>query len=176
MPKTQRDWSNFAQEISNGVVSPSGNETISGSWVFSGNVSVTGAQTFTGNVSIAGALTITGAVTSGENINLTSAVYQVDGLQVVGARLSAVSDASAATASNPTAPTAYTAHAPGGGTPVLSVNETDLDTVAASLETLRDEVATYEIAISALITDVADIRTQLNTLLARQRTHGLIAT
>ena len=36
--------------------------------------------------------------------------------------------------------------------------------------------ATYETAISNLIVDVADIRSQLNDLLGSVRAHGLIAT
>ena len=67
--------------------------------------------------------------------------------------------ASAATATNPAAPTAYTAHA-SGATTVTSNAATDLDTTAAALATLRGEVATYETAISALIVDVADLRSR----------------
>jgi hypothetical protein len=99
----------------------------------------------------------------------------IDGTQVVSAQQAAVADAAAATATNPAAPTAYTAHA-SGAVAVTSNAATDLDTTAAALKTLRDEVASYETTISALIVDVASIRTQLNSALAKLRTHGLIDT
>ena len=74
-------------------------------------------------------------------------------------------DQGAMTATDPSAPTAYTAHSSGGVT-VTSTAATDLDTTAAALKTLRDEVATYETAISALVADVA----ALDTLLTAVRT------
>lgn len=119
--------------------------------------------------------TITGSWTFSTAINLDGIGLQTDGVQVVGAQLSAVADAAAATAVNPAAPTAYTAHA-SGGVAVTSDSTGDLDTTAAALATLVSEVATYETAISALIVDVADLRAQVNTALARLRTHGLIDT
>ncbi len=87
----------------------------------------------------------------------------------------AVSDAAAATATDPAAPTAYSPHA-AGAVPVTSNAATDLDTAAAALKTLRDEVATYEGVISDLITDNADIRTQLNLALASLRAANLLVT
>ena len=65
-----------------------------------------------------------------------------------------------ATALNPAAPAAYSAHA-SGATAVVSNAATDLDTTAAALEALRDEVALYELQISALILDVAALRAEL---------------
>jgi hypothetical protein len=50
-----------------------------------------------------------------------------------------------------------------------------LTTTADALEALRDEVVTYEVAISALIVDVDLIRTALNALIERVEAHGLIA-
>lgn len=85
----------------------------------------------------------------------------------------AVSDAAAATATDPAAPTAYAPHAAGAVT-VTSNAADDLDTTAAALKTLRDEVATYEGVISDLIADNADIRTQLNAALASLRTAKLL--
>ena len=104
---------------------------------------------------------------------INSAV-KVNDTKVVGAQAAVEAAASAATATNPAAPTAYSAHA-SGATAVTSNAATDLDTTAAALATLRGEVATYEIAISALIVDVADIRTKFNSVLAKLKTHGLIA-
>jgi len=57
--------------------------------------------------------------------------------------------------------TAYTATT-AGATAVTSANATDLDTTSAALKVLRDEVTT--------------MATQLNDLLAKLRTHGIIAT
>lgn len=84
-----------------------------------------------------------------------------------------IADANAATAVNPAAPTAYTPHA-SGATTVTSNAATDLDTTAAALDTLVDEVTTYEIAISALIVDVEDIRAKFNTLLNELESAGIL--
>ncbi len=162
-PKTPREWSNFSQEVANQTLGPGSNETITGNWAFTGTVSMSGAVTFTG------------AVSSTEDIDLLTAVYKVDGTQVLGAQAASIADAAGATASNPSAPTGYTPHA-SGVVAVTSNGATDLDTTAAALDTLIDEVVTYETAISALIIDVADIRTQLNDFLAKARTHGIIDT
>lgn len=64
---------------------------------------------------------------------------------------------SGATATNPTAPTAYSA---------LSnltdpVTKTEGEAISAALATLRGEVAAYELVISALVVDNADLRTKL---------------
>ena len=77
------------------------------------------------------------------------------------------------TATNPAAPTAYSAHA-SGATPVLSNAATDLDTTAAALATLRGEVATYETAISALIVDVADVKSLVNSVIDDLQSLGLL--
>jgi len=87
-----------------------------------------------------------------------------------------VADAAAATAVNPTAPVAVTEPTKAQGTTVTSNAATDLDDAFTALGDLRDEVATYEIAISALIIDVADIRTQLNLAITRLEAAGIIAT
>ena len=83
-----------------------------------------------------------------------------------------VADAAAATAVNPSAPAAYSAHAT-GAVAVLSNAATDLDTTTAALATLRGEVATYEIAISALIVDVGLLRVAVNSVNAALEAHGL---
>lgn len=51
------------------------------------------------------------------------------------------------------APTAYTAHA-SGGTTVTSNAATDLDTTAAALKTLRDEVAALVVIVNALLAEL----------------------
>lgn len=131
-------------------------------------------RTGSGTDSIADAAQTTGDTFTGD-INLSASVLKVDGTQVITAQQAAVADASAATATNPAAPTAYTAHS-SGAVAVTSNAATDLDTTAAALQTLVSEVTTYEIAISALIVDVASIRTQLNAALQELRDHGIIAT
>lgn len=108
------------------------------------------------------------------SIEVTDTVIKVGGTQVIKAQEAVVAAAAAATATNPAAPTAYTAHS-SGAVAVLSAASTDLNTTAAALQTLRGEVATYETAISALIVDVADIRTQFNLLLTKLKNHGMIA-
>ena len=93
---------------------------------------------------------------------------------LIGDQQAKVADAAAATAVNPAAPAAYSAHA-SGAIAVVSAAATDLDTTAAALEALRDEVVTYEIAISALIVDLADVRTQFAALVDVCEAHGLSA-
>jgi len=78
---------------------------------------------------------------------------KVAGTQVLGAQSAAEADVSA--------PTAYSAHA-SGATAVTSNAATDLDTTAAALATL--------------VTEVTAIENKLNALLAKLRTHGIIAT
>jgi hypothetical protein len=109
------------------------------------------------------------------SVNFDGIVLQIDGIPVVGPQQAAIANVAAATATNPAAPTDFTAPST-GATPVTSNATDDLNLVAIGLQVLVDEVTTYEVAISALIVDVADIRTKLNTLLAELRTHGLIDT
>jgi len=94
-----------------------------------------------------------GPATFANDVNLNAAVLKVSAIQVVGAQGAAVADHAAITA--------YTAHA-SGAVAVTSNAATDLDTTAAALATLRGEVES--------------LRTTVNTLLARERAHGLIAT
>lgn len=67
-----------------------------------------------------------------------------------------------ATEADVTAIATYTPPAAGGVVAVTSIAATDLDTANAALKTLRDEVA--------------GMRTTVNNLLAKLRTHGIIAT
>ncbi len=76
-------------------------------------------------------------------------------------KLEKVTGLAAITATNPTAPAAYSAHASGAVT-VTSNGATDLDTAAAALEALRDEVAAIELIVSALVVDVAAIISAIN--------------
>ena len=109
-----------------------------------------------------------------------------------------VTDPAAATASNPTAPAALSQAAvtdsldgatftgtalTTASTPTVDELETAFGVVGLQLNNARDdiialraEVVTYEVAIRALIVDVADIRTQLSALLTSLEAAGLIAT
>lgn len=58
------------------------------------------------------------------------------------------------TATAPAAITAYTAHA-SGSTTVTSNAATDLDTTAAALATLEDEVTALQVTVAACVTDLA---------------------
>lgn len=60
-----------------------------------------------------------------------------------------------AAVANASAPTAYSAHS-SGATPVTSNAATDLDTTAAALETLRDEVATLTTKVNSLLAALRD--------------------
>ena len=105
------------------------------------------------------------------SIEVTDTVIKVGGTQVVKAQEAVVAAAAAATATNPAAPTAYSALT----NLTNPVTKTEGEALSAALATLRGEVATYETAISAVIVDVADIRTQLNLLIVKLKNHGLIA-
>ena len=80
----------------------------------------------------------------------------------------------AITATNPSAPTAFTAPATGAAKTVTTNDAADLTTVADALKVLRDEVATYETAISALVADVTNIKTLADQLRSELVTLGLI--
>jgi len=81
-----------------------------------------------------------------------SGPLHLGGTQVLSSQEAAEADVAA--------PTAYTAHA-SGATAVTSNAATDLDTTAAALATL--------------VTEVTAIEDKLNALLAKLRTHGIIA-
>jgi hypothetical protein len=87
-----------------------------------------------------------------------------------------VVDVTAATALNPTAPVAVTVPTPAGTVAVLSDAATDLDDAFTAIDTLRDETVTYEVAISALILDVAEIRTKVNAILSSLEVSEAMAT
>lgn len=125
-------------------------------------------------MSLLGKLKTLGWTFTGTSLGIAGTVLKLNGTQVLTTRQTAVVDIAAATATNPTAPTAFTAPI-AGAVQVTSNAATDLTTTAAALATLVTEVGTYETAISALIVDVADLRTKVNSILAKIRTHGLIA-
>ena len=79
--------------------------------------------------------------------------FQFNGTKVLGAQAAAEADVGAITN--------YTAHS-AGAVPVTSASATDLDTAAAALATLENEVTAMRLTI--------------NSLLAKLRTHGIIAT
>lgn len=118
-----------------------------------------------GQVTLDDATNIVANTTTGTKIG--TAVTQKLGLwnvtPIIQPKAAAQADQGAMTAVNPTAPTAYTAHASGTVT-VTSAAATDLNTTAAALKTLRDEVETYETAISALVADVAALDTLLTAI------------
>lgn len=114
-------------------------------------------------------------------------IIKINDVQVLKAQEAAEADTGAATAANPAAPAALSqVAAPAGGTgatggaydtsgnrdlAIASINAARDDIIA-----LRAEVVTYEVAISALIVDHAALLVTVNNLLAKLRTHGIIAT
>lgn len=129
---------------------------------------IDGAAQLTANQTFSGTVTFTGG------INLSGISLQIDGTQVLTVQQSAVADA-APTATAPASITGYAPHASGAVT-VTSNAATDLDTTAAALDTLVDEVTALRSTVNDLVTDMADVTTQLNALLAEVRDHGAIAT
>ena len=109
-----------------------------------------------------------------------------------------VTDPAGATASNPSVPAALTQDAvtdaldgatfsgttlTTASTPTVDELEACVGSLALALNqartdniAMRAEIITYEVAISALIVDVADVRTQLSALLTSLEAAGLIAT
>lgn len=73
----------------------------------------------------------------------------------------------ALTATNPAAPTAYAAVV----NMTNPVTKTEGETLSAAHKTLRDEVATYELAISAAVVDLAAIRAEVVKLVTDVATH-----
>lgn len=78
-----------------------------------------------------------------------------------------------ATAVAPGAVTEYTAHST-GATPVLSAAATDLDTTAAALNTLVDECQDMQTQVAALITDLADLKQLVNSVIDDLQALGLV--
>lgn len=95
-------------------------------------------------------LTNAGNLTAAGNVDVASGkVYKVNGTQVVGAQGIAVADAAALTSA-------------AGTNAVAAPTQAEFNALVTEFNKLR--------------TDVGAVRTPLNTLLSRQRAHGLIAT
>lgn len=77
------------------------------------------------------------------------------------------------TATTPGAVTEYTAHG-AGATPVTSAGATDLDSTAAALDTLVDECQVIQIAVAALIVDLADLKALVNSVIDDLQAVGLV--
>jgi hypothetical protein len=92
------------------------------------------------------------AVDSEKIMDYSGLTFRVAGLEI---GTTPVLQAQGANIADHAAPTAYTAHASGGVT-VTSNAATDLDTTAAALKTLRDEVATVVTKLNAVITALED--------------------
>lgn len=88
-------------------------------------------------------------------VRLNTGALQIEGVDSLRAQATAVADAAALTGADP-----------GTQDVTATVNQ---GTVNGVVNAVGDEVA-------ALVVDVADIHAQLNDLLAKLRTHGLIAT
>ncbi len=112
--------------------------------------------------------------------------FIVNGKVLLADQSSNIIDVASATASNPTAPAALSqAAAPAGGTGATAGaydGASNRDLMIASVNAARDdiialrtEVVSYEVAISALIVDVALHRTAINAILAALEAHGLMA-
>jgi len=103
------------------------------------------------------ATTLTGGPTRQPSPSPENAQLGVSVDDAAAATYSAPAASAAGTATNPAAPTAYSA-----ATLTDPVTKTEGEAISAALATLRGEVATYELAISALVVDVATRRTEIN--------------
>ena len=137
--------------------SGAGLDILSGSAVLEADQEFSGDNTFSGSV------------------NFDGIVLQIDGIPVLGPQAAAVADAAAATATNPSPPSPYSAPTT-GAVAVTSGAADDFEEAALALQLAVNDMANYELTISALIVDVADMRSKLNSLLAKLRTHGIIDT
>lgn len=94
---------------------------------------------------------------------------KVAGDSVLGGQGSAVADAAAATA----VPVVVTFTA---NTPAPAATQTIADGTVPTVAELGQSVANQELVCTALTADIAELRTQLNAVLAELRTVGTIAT
>ena len=95
---------------------------------------------------------------------LNTGALQIDGVDSLGPQAAAVADASAATVAALTNSSTGTADGTiADGTGSYSQSITNINN------------SNFATEINALVTDVADLRVQVNDLLAKLRTHGLIA-
>ncbi len=91
---------------------------------------------------------------------------QVSGVQILGAQATATADAAAATVQALTDST--------GGTPATTIVQSAGANPSAAES--QNNFSSFFTEVTALTADLADIRTQINDLLVKLRTHGLIAT
>lgn len=77
------------------------------------------------------------------------------------------------TAVAPGAVTEYTPHAAGAAA-VTSNAATDLDTTAAALNTLVDECQAMQTEVAALVTDLADVKQLVNSVIDDLQAYGLL--
>ena len=102
---------------------------------------------------------------------------RVAGTAVLGAQAAAEADTAAATATAIAA--AVPAAAPAGGTGATAGaydSAANRDSAITTINNLRTHAIEMDLDYEALLVDVAAIRTTLNSLLAKLRTHGVIAT
>ena len=128
-----------------------GNLDVTGELDLTGNSKITGTVGLSGNTAVTGTLDVTGnTVVTG---SITATGFSVGANAVVGARGSAVANVA-------------TTNDPGDGTiSALTFSATPTDT---EVNALRDEC-------EKLRDYAAELKTQVNALLAELRTHGLIA-
>ena len=96
-------------------------------------------------------------------------VIKINDVQVLKAQEAAEADAAAATA----VPLVITFTA---NTPTPSATQTIADGTVPTVAELGQYAANQELVITALTADVEEVRSALNALLAKLRTHGIIAT
>lgn len=107
---------------------------------------------------------------------ITDTVIKVGGVQVVKAQEAVVAAVSAATATSIAATMASAAPAGGtGATAGAYDTAANRDLMITSQNALITWATEMDLDYEALVVDVADIRTKVNSILTKLKTHGLIA-
>ena len=110
------------------------------------------------------------------SVTITDTVVKVAGVQVVKAQEAVVAAVSAATATAIAA--AVPAAAPAGGAGATAGaydSAANRDAAIVTINDLRTHAIEMDLDYEALLVDVADIRTKVNSILTKLKTHGLIA-
>jgi len=110
-------------------------------------------------------------------VQVTDTVVKIGGVQVLKAQEAVVAAVAAATATAIAA--AVPAAVPAGGTGAAAgAWETAAirDDAIAKLTDLRAWAVEMDLDYEAILVDVADIRTKVNSLLTKVKAHGIIAT
>lgn len=110
------------------------------------------------------------------SVTVTDTVIKVAGTQVVKAQEAVVAAVSAATATQIAA--VMPAAAPAGGTGATAGaydTANNRDAMIVTLNDIRTWAIEMDLDYEALLVDVADIRTKVNSILTKLKTHGLIA-